>query len=114
MVRFGTDMPEPLTSPVAGSPTLGALENWPPRDPSGTGPLPGCKLATAMSALALPALLVGPGAALGGGAAPCENDGAPTPGGRGLLMLGVPVMEPSGRAISAVCTGVVRRAGWVG
>src|SRR5580704_18406958 len=101
MVRFGTVKPAPLTSPLAGSPTMGAFENCPPRDPSGSGPLPGFKLATAISALALPALLVLPGVALGGGAAPFENDGAPMPTGRAFLMLGLPKMELSGKAMSA-------------
>src|SRR5580698_8437278 len=101
MVRFGTVKPDPLTSPEAGSPNVGALENSPPRDPSGTGPLEGCKLATAISALALPALFMVPGAPVGGGAAPFENEGAPMPAGSGFLMLGAPTMEASGRATSA-------------
>src|SRR5579863_1920333 len=101
IVRFGIVKPAPVTSPVAGSPTVGALENWPPRDPSGTGPLEGCRLATAISAFALPALFVDPGGPLGGGAAPFEKDGAPMPGGKELRMFGLPTIDASGRATSA-------------
>src|SRR5437870_6391450 len=57
MVRSGTVRPDaPLTSPVAASPTIGALENWPGRDPSGSVPFAfsvGCKLAMATSTLPL-------------------------------------------------------------
>src|ERR1017187_186565 len=101
MVRFGTVKPDPLTSPEAGSPSRGAFENWPPPDPSGTGPFPGCKLATAISVLALPALLVDPGSPFGGGAAPFENDGAPMPSGNGFRMFGLPTIDASGNATSA-------------
>jgi hypothetical protein len=52
--------------------------------------------------LALPALFVSPGGALAGGAAPFENEGAPTPSGKGFLMFGLPTMEVSGIGTSAV------------
>src|SRR5580704_3662952 len=102
----------PFTSPVATSPTVGALANWPGREPSGTCPLSlGCNPTTAMSTLPLPAELAGPGGAAGGGGAPFENDGAPMPSGSAARAADVPVMEASGKGTSAVCTGITSRGG---
>src|SRR3984957_21259978 len=112
ILRSGTDRP-PFTSPLAVSPTIGALEKSPGRAPLGSGPLgfsAGCKLAIAMSTLALPAVVTGPGGAFGGGAMPFENAGVPTPSGKTFLALDVPTIDASGIGTSAVWTGIVSRA----
>src|SRR5271166_1562942 len=104
MVRSGTDSP-PFTSPVAVSPTMGAFENSPGRDPLGSGPRSlsaGFKPAMAMSTLALPGALTGPGVALGGGAKPLDKTGAPSPSGKGFFAADAPTMEASGIGTSAV------------